>query len=181
MCYPNLKIYMYVLQQTNLWCREPVLHHWPQKEGTTIQGNVARWLWLEFKQILHQDNSIAWIYNVHHKGACFRLSVAFEAPPSVPKLPSVDQLPNYGTTAFLKWLKPQNPRMGDNIFSALTKILQEPENIYALAHKFLRTVNNFPRRDLTFPRNPKYFCASPRISAQANKYLRTYLNVLGHK
>ena len=44
---------------------------------------------------------------------------------------------------------------------------------------FLHTVKKFPRRDLTFLRNPKYFRASPRISAQANKYLRTCINVLG--
>jgi hypothetical protein len=38
----------------------------------------------------------------------------FETPPSVPKLPTIDQLPNNCTTAFLKWLKPQNLRMGHN-------------------------------------------------------------------
>jgi hypothetical protein len=98
----------------------------------------------------------------------------FETPPSVPKLPTIDQLPNNGTTAFLKWLKPQNLRMGHNNFRALTQKLWGLENISALEYKFLRTVNKFPQRDL-------HFCATQNISAQANKDLGTYLNVLGHK
>jgi hypothetical protein len=49
----------------------------------------------------------------------------------VPKLPTIDQLPNYGTTAFLKWLKAQNPRMGHNNFRAQTKILRGLKNISA--------------------------------------------------
>jgi len=45
----------------------------------------------------------------------------FETPPRVPKLPTLDQLPNHGRTAFLKWLEAQNPCMGHNNFRAETK------------------------------------------------------------
>jgi hypothetical protein len=62
--------------------------------------------------------------------------IRFETPLSVPKLPTIDQLPNNGTTAFLKWLKPQNPRMGHNNFRALTKNLWGLENISALDISF---------------------------------------------
>jgi hypothetical protein len=37
-----------------------------------------------------------------------------ENPPGMPKLPTIDQLSNHGSTAFLKWLEAQNPRMGHN-------------------------------------------------------------------
>ena len=47
--------------------------------------------------------------------------LAFETPSRVPKLPTIDQLANHGTTAFLKWLDAQNPRMGHNNFRTQTK------------------------------------------------------------
>jgi hypothetical protein len=55
----------------------------------------------------------------------------FETPPGVPKVPTIDQLPNYGTTAFSKWLKAQNPRIEHNNFRAQTKILRGLKNISA--------------------------------------------------
>ena len=36
--------------------------------------------------------------------------LAFKTPPRVPKLPTIDQLANHGTTAFLKWLGHNNFR-----------------------------------------------------------------------
>jgi hypothetical protein len=57
--------------------------------------------------------------------------VAFETPPRVPKLPTIDQLANHGTTAFLKWLEAQNPRMAHNNFRAHIKNLWGLENISA--------------------------------------------------
>ena len=43
--------------------------------------------------------------------------LAFKTPPRVPKLPTIDQLANHGTTAFLKWL-------GHNNFRAQTFCLR---------------------------------------------------------
>jgi len=51
-----------------------------------------------------------------------RLTV-FETPPEVLKLPTIDQLANHGTTAFLIWLEAQNPHMGHYNFRAQTKKL----------------------------------------------------------
>jgi hypothetical protein len=46
-------------------------------------------------------------------------------------------------------------------------------------NKFLRTVNKFPRIDLTFLRKPKCLREGQITSAQVNKYLRTHIHVLG--
>ena len=45
----------------------------------------------------------------------------FETPSRVPKLPTLDQLSNHGTAAFLKWLEALNPRIGHDNFRAQTK------------------------------------------------------------
>jgi hypothetical protein len=46
-------------------------------------------------------------------------------------------------------------------------------------NKFPRIVNKFPQIDLTFSRKPKCLWEGQIISAQANKYLRTHINVSG--
>jgi len=54
----------------------------------------------------------------------------FETPPAVPKLPTIDQLHNHGTTAIPKWLETKNPRIGHNKFWAISKIFRGLENIF---------------------------------------------------
>ena len=44
--------------------------------------------------------------------------LAFETPPRVPKLPTIDQLANHGTPAFLKWLGHSNFRAQTKSFRA---------------------------------------------------------------
>jgi len=68
----------------------------------------------------------------------------FETPPAVPKLPTLNQLHNHGTTAFPKWLETKNPRMEHNKFRARTKKCRDLENIFGAVNKFLGQGNKFP-------------------------------------
>jgi hypothetical protein len=99
----------------------------------------------------------------------------------MPKLPTIDQLSNHGSTAFLKWLEAQNPRMGHNNFRAQTKKFAGTWKYFRAAHKFPRTVNKFPRMVSKFPRKVNKFPRLNLIFPCKLKCLRTHINVLGHK
>ena len=89
--------------------------------------------------------------------------IQFETPPRVPKLPTIDQLANYGTTAFLKWL-------GHNNFRAQTKSL-------CATQKYFRASQNISAQPKILLRNLKYFCASQNVCVQAQEYLRRQINI----
>jgi len=133
--------------------------------------------WISSSHVFEHTNKISQIryHMIRYTG------LAFETPSRVPKLPTLDKLSNHGTTAFLKWLEAQNPRIGHDNFRAQTKEFTGTWKYFRMAHQFPRTVNKFPRMVSKFSRKVNKFPWLDLIFPRKQKYLRTHLNVWGHK
>ena len=104
----------------------------------------------------------------------------FETPPRVPKLPTLDQLPNHGRTAFLKWLETKNHCMGHNNFRAQTKKFAGTWKCFRAARKFPRAVSKFPRKVNKFPHIHLIFLRKPQCYFWGYNYSAHSLKCFGH-
>ena len=91
---------------------------------------------------------------------------------------------NQGKPAFPKWKEPKKNVQERLLFPCKNKIKCATWKYFRAANKFLRIGKVFLwigkvflQIGKVFLRNPKYFCASLRISPQLNKYLRTHINI----
>jgi len=69
----------------------------------------------------------------------------------VPRLPTIDQLANHGSMAFLKRQEAKSPRTRHECFCAQIKYFRGVKLISVHLNKFPRTVNKFPRTVNKFP------------------------------